>query len=272
MHVLSVRTAVDAQQQRNLGARRVARRLGQEAMHLRAVSALEADLFGSRDLQPGEQRVVLTCELAQRAALHGINLRGLCGAARKDGGATRCDSRTRHDDRRRHQPLDAAAGKFRSRRIHGAVIGDQERDRFSIRAETRRGNAPVEIVHGSHPRGRAAPVRGHDRQMIHVIGAVFFLVALEERDPFAVGAPFQARTPAAAALMGQLPFRSARLRLRHENLARRLAIRVFRVVAHEGDASAVGRPGRRRFVPFAGGQPVQFLRRDLEQVNVAVPS
>ena len=60
------------------------------------------------------------------------------------------------------------------------------------------------------------------------------------------------------------------LRVDDEELRGRLAIRILVSVAHEGDARAVGRPGRRRFVGLPLRQPIELLRRDVEQVDVAV--
>ena len=41
-------------------------------------------------------------------------------------------------------------------------------------------------------------------------------------------------------------------------------------IAHERDARAVGRPGWRRLVGLALRQPIELLRRDVEQIDVAV--
>ena len=62
--ILAVRPAVDPQQHRDLRAGDVADRLGQQAVDLGAVLALEADLLGRAELQLREQRVVLMRELA----------------------------------------------------------------------------------------------------------------------------------------------------------------------------------------------------------------
>ena len=68
--------------------------------------------------------------------------------------------------------------------------------------------------------------------MIHVVSAVFLLVAFEERKPFAIWTPFNTRTPSATARLRDLFYGSARLRIRNINLARRLAIRVGGAIAH----------------------------------------
>ncbi len=50
-----------------------------------------------------------------------------------------------------------------------------------------------------------------------------------------------------------------------------VAVRVRRVVAHEGDAGAVRRPRRRGLVVvFTGGEAVELFGGDVEQVDVAV--
>src|SRR5207248_11530097 len=52
--VLSVRTAVNAQQQRNLGPRDITHRLSEQAMDVGAVFAFETDLFCSGNIELGE--------------------------------------------------------------------------------------------------------------------------------------------------------------------------------------------------------------------------
>ena len=51
MRVLPVRSAMNAQQQRNLRARSISNRLSQQAVNLRAVLALEAHVFGGRNIE-----------------------------------------------------------------------------------------------------------------------------------------------------------------------------------------------------------------------------
>ena len=61
-------------------------------------------------------------------------------------------------------------------------------------AETPRSRSSV----GVHAPGRAGAVGGNNRELLHAVRAVLLLFALQERDPFAVGAPFEARAAAAA--------------------------------------------------------------------------
>ena len=83
MSILPVWTAVNSKQERHAGSFHVSDGIGQEAMHLRTVLALEADFFGRAKLQLREHRVILMADLAQPAAFYRIDFRVLCIAARK---------------------------------------------------------------------------------------------------------------------------------------------------------------------------------------------
>src|SRR5262249_56456688 len=91
-------------------------------------------------------------------------------------------------------------------RVDRLIVGDQKVNRFAIGAERRRGNATIESFNSLDPSRRAAPIGRHNRQMAHAVSAVFRLVTFKERDPFPVGTPFRARTPAATASLRQLLF------------------------------------------------------------------
>src|SRR5262245_11617769 len=87
MLILPIRPAVNAQQQRNWGSLTLPGRISYQAVDFRAVFALEADLFGRRDIDFGEERVVLARELAQRAVFKGVDFSVFRIASRKDNGA-----------------------------------------------------------------------------------------------------------------------------------------------------------------------------------------
>src|ERR1044071_5029651 len=106
--------------------------------------------------------------------------------------------------------------------------------------------------------------------MVHVVSALLLLVAFDERDPFRIRAPLRPRTARACRIWGQLFLGRAWCGLRDEELVRRLAIGIFTMIAHEGDASAVRRPCRRAFVPFALRESIEFLRGDVVDVDVRV--
>src|SRR5215470_12576204 len=57
MLVLPVRPSVNAQQQRDLRPLRVTDGVCQQAVDFRTILTLEADIFGGRDFQLGEERV-----------------------------------------------------------------------------------------------------------------------------------------------------------------------------------------------------------------------
>jgi hypothetical protein len=73
MLILSIRTAVDSEQQRNLGALDVARRIGQQAADDGAVLALEIDFFGRRKIELVEQSIVLMRQSAEFAVFKHVN-------------------------------------------------------------------------------------------------------------------------------------------------------------------------------------------------------
>src|SRR6266404_1964164 len=135
MSVLSVRTAVYAEQQWNLGAFYITQRICQQAVHFSSILALEIDFFGGCYFQFGKQRVVLMSKLTQRRAFHCIDLSVFCITAGKHRRmpAPRC--RAGHDDWRRHQPFDRAARQIHSGRINPTIIGHKEADRFSVSIE-----------------------------------------------------------------------------------------------------------------------------------------
>src|SRR5437762_14070970 len=115
MLILAVRTTVYPEQQWNPGPLHIANRVSQQAVHLRAVFALEADLFGRGDFKLSKQRIILMCELTQRAALHCIDLGMSCIATGKNRGTPATRSPTGHCDRRRHQSFDAARAQVHPR-------------------------------------------------------------------------------------------------------------------------------------------------------------
>ena len=89
MRVLSVRAAVNAQQQRNLRPFQITNRVCQQAMNFGSVFTLETDFFGLRKVEFIHQRVVLMSDLSQRPAFECTNFIRLSVAAGKhDGVAT----------------------------------------------------------------------------------------------------------------------------------------------------------------------------------------
>src|SRR5260370_26685974 len=78
MLILPVRSAVDAQEQRNLCSFHITNRISQQAMNVGSVFALKSNFFALRNLKFGHQRIVL---MGKRLELHfaaddtgGINL------------------------------------------------------------------------------------------------------------------------------------------------------------------------------------------------------
>ena len=63
MLVLTVRTAVNAQQERDLRAFHITDRISEQAVNFRSVFALEIDCFRLAQFQLGEKGVVLMREL-----------------------------------------------------------------------------------------------------------------------------------------------------------------------------------------------------------------
>ena len=86
----------------------------------------------------------------------------------------------------------------------------------------------------------------------------------------AVRTPFRAAASATARDRRQRLLRGPRLRLDDEELTRRLAIGIGIAVAHERDARSVRRPRRPRFIDLAIREAIEFLRRDVEQINKRV--
>ena len=157
-----------------------------------------------------------------------------------------------------------------ARRIDRLVVGDEHDDRFAVGAETRRADAAIEILGRLHARRRACC----------------------RRPPPAPGAPCRRRrissrrsrgtrstcrpgsTRPCRARRGWSPASAPSRSIRPSRRRRTAALEGSRsgsvvAVAHEGDARAVGRPGRRRLVGLAVRQPIELLRRDVEQIDVA---
>src|SRR5207247_9788639 len=99
-----------------------------------------------------------------------------------------------------------------------------------------------------------------------------FFVALEVHDPLAVGTPLHARAPATTRDRRERRLGRAGARFGNEQLARRLASGVRVAVAHDRDARSVGGPRRSRLVRGRLGQAVELFRRDVEEIDVAVPA
>ena len=218
MLILPVRPAMDAQQQRDPRTFHITDRVGKQAMHFSAIFAPEIDFFGGGDIELRKQRVVVMGDLTKNAAFHGIHFCVFCVASRQNNRVTRRRIPARHDDGWRHQSLDGASGKINLRRIDGAIVGNQKANGFAIGAEARRGDPSVESFNSLHACGSTATVGRDNRQMAHAVGAVLLLVAFKERDPFAVGTPFQTRTAASAGWLGQLLCSGTGLCIGDENL------------------------------------------------------
>src|SRR5260370_2090519 len=67
MLILPVRSAVDAQEQRNLCSFHITNRISQQAMNVGSVFALKSNFFALRNLKFGHQRIVL---MGKRLELH----------------------------------------------------------------------------------------------------------------------------------------------------------------------------------------------------------
>src|SRR6266581_4295690 len=106
--------------------------------------------------------------------------------------------------------------------------------------------------------------------MLHAVGAVLLLVAFEKDDPLSVGAPLGTRAAGAVGRSGQLLLRRSGLSVSHEQLRRRIPIRIVPVIAHEREARAIRRPRRRRLVPLALSQTLKFFCRNIVEVYIAV--
>ena len=151
-----------------------------------------------------------------------------------------------------------------------SIIGYQKAERFAISGETQPADTTIKILRAFHLSRRGTPVRSHDCQMLHAVGAIFSFVAFKECDPLSVRTPFRARTSATTARRSNSFFGCSRLCFGHKNLRGWITIRVFGVIAGKSNASAVGRPGGRSLIPFSGGQAIQLFRRNVEQVEAAV--
>src|SRR5215213_10550907 len=108
--------------------------------------------------------------------------------------------------------------------------------------------------------------------MLHVISTVLLLIAFGKYDPFRVRTPLRACAAGARGLGRQLLLSCTRFCFGDEELCGGIAIGIFRMVAHESDVSAVRRPCGRALVPLALGEPVKFLRGDVEDVDVCLTS
>ena len=83
MLILSVGSAVNAQQERNLGSFHVTDRISQQAVNFRSIFTLEIDVFGLTKLKLIHQRIILMSKLAKLLTFHRINFRRLHVITRK---------------------------------------------------------------------------------------------------------------------------------------------------------------------------------------------
>src|SRR6266700_4307676 len=109
MRVLSVRTAVNAQQQRNLRPFHITDGICQQAMDFGSVFTLESDFFGLREVEFIHQRVVLMSDLSQRLSFERENFSRLSVAAGKYDGAAASRRQTGNGNRRIEQLRDRVA-------------------------------------------------------------------------------------------------------------------------------------------------------------------
>src|SRR5262249_42463930 len=128
----------------------------------------------------------------------------------------------------------------------------------------------IEILSTLYARRRAGSVGCRHREMLHAVGAIFLLIPFKEGDQLSVRTPLRFSPPAAAGGWRQGSLRRAWLRVGDEHLAGWLPVGIWGAVAHEGDARAVRRPRRRRFVRLAIRKAIKLLGVDLEQVDVGV--
>src|SRR5436853_4691637 len=106
--------------------------------------------------------------------------------------------------------------------------------------------------------------------MLHIVRAVFLLIAFEVGYPLAVRTPFQSRAASPAVSRRDLFGRGAGLCIRYEDLPGRLSVGVLGMIADESYARAVRRPRRRGLIPFSIGQSIELRCRYVEQINIAV--
>ena len=261
--VLSGRSAVDAQDGRPLAQRR-ARRVGQEAVHHRAVRAPGLEALDAAQLDAGEEGVVGVRERAQRAAVHRPHLGWTAGLALDD----RDRSRARHVEGGHvalagHHPLDRPARGRHAREVAVAPVLDQEEQSRAVRGEARVRHVPVER-RGQRARRAAA---GSDHRDVagrvpHVVGVAFVDVG----DPLAVRAP--GRRAVGARVRRDRPRRRASFGRHHEHVGVLARVRVLAAVAGESDPAPVGRPRRLAVVVGAGGELARRARVEIEHVDM----
>ena len=129
--------------------------------------------------------------------------------------------------------------------------------------------AAIETFNGRGPKRSRRTIRCDNREIVHVVGAVLFLIGLHVGDELPIGTP--TRTAAAETGIGRdLLLHRGGLRIRDIYPHERIAVRVRRSIGRECDLGAVGRPLRISLVVLALRQSVQPLRIDFVQIDVTL--
>src|SRR6185503_20523417 len=103
----------------------------------------------------------------QLVALDNVDFGRFRVTTRQQDSAAARRIQTADDDRRRHQSLYFAARNARPRRVHGAIVDDDETEPLAVRTKLRRADATVQIFRGFEWRGRGASVGGHEGEVVH---------------------------------------------------------------------------------------------------------
>src|SRR5882724_461447 len=82
-------------------------------------------------------------------------------------------------------------------RIDRTVISNQSHERLAVAVKSQARNATIEIFNWFHSNRRGTAICRHEHQMLHTVGAKFFLVAFEENDPLSLRRPFGPRATGA---------------------------------------------------------------------------
>src|ERR1700737_1152835 len=130
--------------------------------------------------------------------------------------------KTGNYNRRIQQTRDAVASH--AYRINGTVIADQSYERLAVAVESQARYTTIKIFNRFHSCRRGAAVGGHEHEVLHSVGAIFFFVAFEKDDPFSIRRPLRTRATSAIIRCRQLFFSCAGLRVSYEQLRRGIAI------------------------------------------------
>src|SRR6185312_4567662 len=165
-----------------------------------------------------------------------------------------------------NQPRNRATFDRDFRRVLRLIVGSDKGNRASVGCEYWERNTAIEAA---GQQARWASVRWDNCETVYLVSAVFLV------DPLKIGDLLTVRTPGEMAtvrtgIRGELTRSRTRASVYHEYIRVLTTIRIVLLIADECNPLAIRRPDCICLIEIVLRNLIEFLRSDIEQVNVIV--